>query len=86
MTDWMPLIIVSAPPTILTGGTLLLGWFQRRNQDRQHRENKNELNRIHVEINGRMGELLKVTGDLREALGVKKEQERASAEKESGSM
>jgi hypothetical protein len=71
----MSLIVVATPPTILTGGTLLIAFMNRRSQKEQHEENAAALNSIHLEINGRMTELLRLTRQASRAEGVKAEKE-----------
>jgi hypothetical protein len=84
VTDWMPLIVVATPPTILMGGTLFLGWLKMREQQqeqrRQHEENKGELKAIHIEIDGRMTEMLKLQRESSYARGVADEKESADNE------
>lgn len=70
MTDLMALLIAATPPTIVAGGALVLAIVNKRTLKEFHAENKADLSNIHLEINGRLQQLLDVTKKSSHAEGV----------------
>lgn len=69
-------IIAAVPPTIVATGAFILGWHTRKLAV----ANLAKTEQVKIEINGRMTQLLHLTEESAEALGVKKEHERAQKE------
>jgi hypothetical protein len=58
-TDLVAILIGLAPPTILAGGALLLGWLNSR-----------KLIAMHIDINSRLTTALQAQWELGKALGL----------------
>jgi len=50
-------------------GTIILALINRRRSDEQHRQTQAKIEVVRGDVNGKMQELLDVTGDAREAKG-----------------
>jgi hypothetical protein len=61
------MIIAATPPTIAAGGALLLGWLNRQ-----------KLTQIHVDVNSRITQLLKLTKKSSYAEGIKDQKDNGS--------
>ena len=73
MTDWMPLAIVSAPPTIMATGAAVLGLINRYKLDTVGKNVDGNLKAVNAELAETKEALLTLTRKSSHAEGVKDE-------------